>query len=71
MAVALAASTLVVRNTSTVHAGSLKRTKVTLPVGTKPTTTVAVSVTGVPTGPPGEGVAKIDGNRFRTVKVKV
>ncbi len=71
MAVPVTSSTLVVRNTTTVHAASLKRTKVTLPVGTKPTITVALSVTGVPTGPPAEGVAKIAGNRFRTVMVKV
>ena len=62
---------MVEENTSTVQSTSLYRRKVTLPVGTKAKTRLAESRTAVPTGPPGDGDAKIEGARFSTVMVKV
>ena len=58
-------------NTSSVHAASLNRRKVTVPVGTWPPTRLAVPRTGVPTGPPGDAAARISGDCLPTVMVKV
>lgn len=54
-----------------VQAASLNRRKVTEPVGSTAPTRLAVSRTGVPTGPPGEGAARRLGVRRSTVMVKV
>lgn len=71
VAVPSVATTTSDEKTSTVHASSLYRRKVTVPVGEKAPKRVAVSRTGVPTGPPGEAAASTPGVRLRTVMVKV
>ncbi|MGH9223061.1 MAG: hypothetical protein ACRD2W_04600 [Acidimicrobiales bacterium] len=43
---------------------SLKSLKVTVPVGLEPPETVAVSVTGVPSGPPAEAWVAMAGLAF-------
>ncbi len=58
-------------NAWTVHAGSLNSRNTTDPVGMNPPARKAVSRTGVPTGPPGEGAARMVGIRFLTVIVNV
>jgi hypothetical protein len=57
-------SPLVEVNTSTVHAESLNNLKVTDPVGEVAPTRLAVSRTGVPTTPPGDGAARMPGHRL-------
>lgn len=66
-----ALTTLVDEKTSLVQAASLKRRKVTLPVGAKSPRRVAVSWTAVPTGPPGDGVATMEVCRFSITMVNV
>ncbi len=58
-------------NTATVHPGSRNNRKVIDPPGRKAPTRLAVSRTGVPTGPPGEGEARMAATRLRTAIVNV
>jgi hypothetical protein len=71
VAMAPVVRTLVDENASLVHAASLNRRNVALPVGTKPPTTLTVFRTGVPTGPPGEGSARRLGVRRWMVMLNV
>ncbi len=57
--------------TATVHIGSRYSRNVMDPVGAKAPTRVAVSRTGVPTGPPGEGAARMADVRLVTTIVNV
>ena len=64
-------TTLVDENLCILHAGSLNSRNTTGPVGRTPPTRKAVSRTGVPTGPPDEGAARMPGTRFMTTMVNV
>lgn len=66
-----ALTALVDENTSAVQPASLKRRKVTLPVGAGTPVSVTESRTAVPTGPPGDGVAirLVDRGEMTMVKV--
>jgi hypothetical protein len=66
-----ASTGLVEENTSFLQAASPNSRNVTEPVGTNAPTRVAVSPTAVPTGPPGEGAARIEGARLPIVIVNV
>ncbi len=71
VATPLASTTLVEENTSVVQAASLNSRNVTLPVGGSSPRKVSVSRTGVPTGPPADGVATTEGARRSITMVKV
>ena len=58
-------------NTSTVHDESLNNLNVIDPVGAVAPSRLAVSRTGVPTTPPGDGAARMPGHRLSTPIVKV
>jgi hypothetical protein len=71
VATPLASMTLVEEKTSTVHAASLNSRNVTLPVGGNSPRKVTESRTAVPTGPPADGVATMEGGRRWITSVKV
>jgi hypothetical protein len=66
-----AATALVDVNTSPVQPGSPNSRKVTVPVGMKAPTRLAVSRTAVPTGPPGDAAASSPGVRLAMTIVNV
>lgn len=62
---------LVDEKTCSVHAWSRNSRNVIAPVGRYAPTRVAVSRTAVPNGPPGDGTARMAGDRLATTMVKV
>jgi hypothetical protein len=71
VATPLASTGLVDENTSLVQARSLNSRNVTVPDGIPAPARLAMSRTAVPTGPPGEGSARMMTDRRATEMVKV